>query len=60
MDSSIVEVSPASLSDSHEPLSGRSKALRIVFLVACACLLISISTLVIRNAEETAVRFDLQ
>jgi hypothetical protein len=57
MDSSIVEVSPASLGEVHEPLSGRSKALRIVFLVACACLLISVSALVIRNAEETAVKF---
>ena len=55
MDSSIVEVSPASLSDAHEPLSGRSKALRIVFLAACACLLISVSALVVRNAEESEV-----
>ncbi len=63
MDSSVVEVSPESLQAQHEPLSGRSKAMRIIMLGACACLLISVSALVVRNAEESAVRpksFDLR
>ncbi len=55
MDSTVVEVSPESLQVQHEPLSGRSKALRIIMLGACACLLISVSALVVRNAEESAV-----